>query len=268
MLRTSKLLSILAITCVAAWPAVAQDQLTGDEIVANINAREDGQHVTREFTFELTNRAGRTRTQNSIAYRRHFGDEKRTVIFYTEPTRVRDTAFLTFDYADPNTTDDQWLYLPALRKVRRISAADRGDYFLGTDFNYEEIKKEQKIEPTDYIFETIGTKVIDGRELLVVAGKPSSEDVANELKLSKIIWHVDPEIWMSRRTDYYDTNGNHARTLTLEGVDVIDGFITATQIFAENHKTKHSSRLIFSNTDYETEIKESMFTQAQLRRGQ
>ena len=259
-------LSLLSLAALAA-PAFAQEPLTGDEIIAKVNARNDGQQVTRGFTAELTNRQGKTRTEETLAYRRYFGDEKRTVIFYTEPTRVRGTGFLTFDYADPSADDDQWLYLPALRKVRRISSSDRGDFFLGTDFTYEEIKKEQKVEPTDYAFEANGTETVDGRDLLVVEGTPSSDAVADELGVGRVVWRVDPEIWMSRQTDYYDRNGNHARTITLEGVETIDGIITTTQLYAQNHKTGHSSRLTFIGTDYEADVPESLFTQARLRRG-
>ena len=93
------IISLLSMTCLAL-PAIAQDTLTGDEIVAQMNARDDGNYVTRGFSIELTDRSGKTRTEKTIAYRRYFGDEKRTIIFYTEPTRVRGTGFLTYDYAD------------------------------------------------------------------------------------------------------------------------------------------------------------------------
>ena len=247
--------------------AAAQAELTGDEIVANVNARDDGEHVTRRFVVELTDRNGRTRTEETIAQRRYFADEKRTIIFYTDPNSVRGTGFLTFDYADPKVDDDQWLYLPALRKVRRISASDRGDYFLGTDFTYEEIKKEQKIEAEDYQLSAQGTETIDGRELLIVEGLPASEAVARELGISRVVWRIDPDIWMSRVTDYYDQNGNHARTITLEGVETIDGFLTTTKLYVVNHKTGHSTRITFNDTDYKIDVPENIFTQARLRRG-
>ena len=261
------LLLPLSLVLLGSPAAVAQGALTGDEIVANVNAREDGEHVTRRFVVELTDRNGRIRTEETIAQRRYFDDEKRTIIFYTEPNSVRGTGFLTFDYAEPEADDDQWLYLPALRKVRRISASDRGDYFLGTDFTYEEIKKEQKIETEDYVFSAQGAETVDGRELLVVEGQPSSDAVARELGISKVVWQIDPEIWMSRVTDYYDQNGNHARTIELEAVETIDGFLTATQMSVVNHKTGHSTRISFHDTDYEADVPENLFTQARLRRG-
>ncbi len=260
-------LKVLLSALLLSLPVMVLAAPSGDEIIEKVNAREDGLHVQRNFTVELTDRNGRTRTEKTLSYRRYFGDEKRTIIFYTEPTNVRGTGFLTFDYVDRGEDDDQWLYLPALRKIRRIPSSDRGDYFLGTDFTYEEIKKEQKVEPEDYHFVAQGTEQVDGRELLVVEGTPSDEAIAKELGVSKVVWRVDPEIWMSRKTDYYDRNGNHARTITLEGVDTIAGFITTTALHVLNHKTQHSTRITFHDTDYESAVPESLFTQARLRRG-
>jgi len=258
----------LAILVFTASPAAAQEsEYTGLQLMENVAARDDGDQVTRTFRLDLTNAAGRTRTEVAISYRRYFGDEKRTILFYEEPTTVRGTGFLTFDYPDPSIDDDQWLYLPALRKVRRISASDRSDYFLGTDFTYEEIKKEQKVELADYDFVVTGEETVGEKQTFIVEGAPSSDDLAEELGYSRVVWRVDPDIWMSWRTDYYDQNGNHLKTVTMEDMETIDGIHTATSLFAENHKTGHSTRLTVSNVDYHTDVPENLFTQARLRRG-
>ena len=268
--RLRTMIAVLAVSIAFGASIDARGQepgLTGREIIETVNARDDGAQVTRDFTLELTDRNGRTRIEQTTGYRKYFGEEKRTIIFYTDPTNVRGTGFLTFDYPNPDVDDDQWLYLPALRKVRRISASDRGDYFLGTDFTYEEIKKEQKIEIADYTFEAAGTETVEGVETLVVEATPVNDDIADELGYSRVTLRVDPEIWMSRQTDYYDLNGNHLKTIVLERVETIDGIITTTQTFVQNHKTGHSTRLTFDNVDYETDVDDNLFSQARLRRG-
>ena len=260
--------AVLVTAALALSGASAQAQgLSGREIMERVDAREDGEQVTRAFTLDLTNRNGVARTEQTISYRRDFGDERRSIIFYTDPTNVRGTGFLTFDYPNPSVDDDQWLYLPALRRVRRISASDRGDYFLGTDFTYEEIKNEQKVELSDYTFEALGTEMVDGVETLVVQGIPVSDEIADELRHSRAVWRVDPDIWMSRLTDYYDLNGNHVRTIRLERIEEIDGIDTAMQIFVQNHITGHSTRMTFSDVDYEAGVADSLFSQTRLRRG-
>jgi hypothetical protein len=241
--------------------------LSGREIMERVDARDDGEHVTRDLTFRMTDRGGSTRVERITGHRAYFEDEKRTILFYTDPTNVRGTGFLTFDYLDPEKDDDQWLYLPALRKIRRISSSDRGDYFLGTDFTYEEIKKEQKIELADFTFRAVGTERLAGADCIVVEGDPVNSAIASELGYSKVVWRVDPGIWMSRRSDYYDINDNHLKTIHLERVQRVDGVLTVMETFVENHKTGHSTRLTFSSVDYEEPVPQSVFTPMRLRRG-
>ncbi len=247
--------------------ANAGEELSGLAIMEQVVERDEGKQVTRDLKMELTARSGTSRVQHTRNFRKYFGEEKRTVIFYLKPTNVRGTGFLTYDYPDPTVDDDQWLYLPALRKVRRISASNRGDYFLGTDLAYEEIKKENKVELSDYRFTAKGSEVIEGRTALVVEGIPQDEEIADELGYGKVVWQIDPEIWMSRKSDYWDVNGNHLKTIRLVEVEKIDGIWTTLKLSVKNHKTRHSTFFTFSNIDYETEIADRVFEQSMLRRG-
>lgn len=265
---------VVASSLLAVSQAVAEETgaaaiaaLPGAEIMKRLNERLEGREATRQFTLELGEKSGLIRTQKTVNYRKYYGADKKSILFYLEPTNVRGTGFLTFDYADPNVDDDRWLYLPALRKVRRISAADRGDYFLGTDFSYEDINQEQKVSLADYTFETKGTEKVGEDATVVVQGTPVNESIAKELGYSKVVWRIDPEIWMSRKGDYYDIAGNHLKTITLERVETIDGIVTAMQVFVRNHKTGHTTRLTFTDVDYDAPIEDALFDQARLRRG-
>lgn len=269
----------LALLLAAGTPATAQSPGSADaassaaelpagrEVMERVDARDDGEEVARSFTLQLTDRSGTTRVQEVTSFRKYFGEEKRTILFYTDPSNIRGTGFLTYDYPDPSVDDDQWLYLPALRKIRRISASDRGDYFLGTDFTYEEIKKEQKVELSDYEFETVGTETVDGVECIVVRGTPVSEAVAEELGYGRVQWRIDPEMWMPRLSEYRDTNGNHLKTIHTRAIERIDGIWTAMEIHVRNHKTGHRTLLTYDEVDYEASVPDRLFEQARLRRG-
>lgn len=247
--------------------AYAQDLPRGDKLIKSIIDRDEGEYVTRDMTLELTDRRGKVRVQETKAFRRYYGEEKRTVIFYTAPTNIRGTAFLTYDYPDVNVDDDQWLYMPALRKVRRISASDRGDYFLGTDLTYEEIKKENKVEFTDYSYKTLGSEVTDGFDTLNVEGVPVNDDISKELGYGKVVWSIDPAIWVARKVEFWDRNGNHLKTINNKNIEDIDGIWTVGEIHVVNHKTDHKSKLTFTNIDYEKDVSDDMFEQRILKRG-
>jgi len=240
---------------------------TGNEIIAQLNARDDGQQVTRVLKMELIDRHGKARVRETLGYRRYYGDEKRTVLFYQSPSNVKGTGFLTYDYPQADTDDDQWLYLPALRKVRRISSSDRGDYFLGTDLTYEDIKKESRVAAEDYAFTTLGSTEVDGHLTYQVEGLPVDAETAQELGYSRVLWNIDPAIWMSRKTEMWDINGNPLKVVRSENIENIQNIWTALRLSAVNHKTGHSTVFTFSEVDYRTPVDDSMFEQRALRRG-
>lgn len=248
-------------------PLYAADWPAGDEIARNINARDEGLVVSRNLSMEMTDRRGKTRLRETRGFRKYYGDEKRSVIFYLQPKNVKDTAFLTYDYPNATVDDDQWLYLPAMRKVRRISASDRGDYFLGTDFTYEDIKLESKVSMGDYSRETLGEDEVDGHHCYVVEAQPVDDETAKELGYSRVEQCVDDKIWMVRRSRFWDTRGKPLKTIYTRDIRLVQGIWTQHHLDVENHKTGHRTVFTFSHVDYQSGVDDKLFNQNALRRG-
>lgn len=262
------ILAVVAACVVDAAVALAESSAPdGREIMRRVVAREEGDHVVRDLRMELTDRSGATRIREAKVFRETFETVEKLAIFFQEPANIAGTAFLTYDYKASHKADDQWLYLPALRKARRISAANRGDYFLGTDFSYEEIKNENKIELSDYTYEFLRTDDGNDGKVYVVEGQPATADITAELGYSRVVWHVDPTTWLFTKTDFWDPNGNHLKTLRNVQTKRFDDIWVATHMTAVNHKTGHRTVFVFSNFDYESEIPDWMFEKRALRRG-
>jgi len=258
----------IAIALAMVAPSLFAAELpSGDEIAHNINARDEGVSVVRTLTMEMTDKRGKQRIRETRGFRKYFGDEKRTAIYYLSPKNVKDTAFMTYDYADASTDDDQWLYLPAMRKVRRISASDRGDYFLGTDFTYEDIKKESKVSIEDYTRKTIGEEVIDGHRTFIIESIPVDKKTAKELGYSKVKQWVDAEIWIVRKAEFTSLRNKPLKTIYTTEIKQVQGIWTTHLLKVENHKTRHTTKFIFSDVDYQTKISDGLFTERALRRG-
>jgi len=240
---------------------------TAEEIITHLNAVNEGEFASSHLSMRLEDRHGKVREREALSFRRYFGQEKRTVLFYTEPSNVQGTAFLTYDYPDADQEDDQWLYLPALRKVRRISAADRGDYFLGTDFTYEDIKKAGKIAAEDHRFELLGNDQIGEDAVFRVAATPLNDDIASALGYSRAVFWVDANIWVARRIEYWDVAGNPLKTYEVEELALVDDIWTRLRMSISHQKTGHRTEFRFSEVDYQTEVDEGRFTQRALTRG-
>ena len=240
---------------------------SGDDIALKINARDEGVAVSRELKMKMLDRHGKLRVRNTYAFRKYYGKEKRTAIFYLTPKNIKGTAFLTYDYADKSKDDDQWLYLPAMRKVRRISASDRGDYFLGTDFSYEDIKLETRTSIEDYSRKTVGSEQVDGFHCYLVEEKVINAETAAELGHIRRENCVDDEIWIVRRSKYWDLQNKLLKTIYFKDIYRVQGIWTAHKIEVDNHKTGHRTTFTFSNIDYKKGVNDSVFTQNSLRRG-
>ena len=252
-----------------ALPSVvdAAESLTADEIVQRINDVDDGEYVSRKLVMHLTDRRGRERVRETFGYRKYFGEEKQSILFYESPSNVKDTAFLTWDYPDPEIDDDQWLYLPAVRKTRRISSSDRGDYFLGTDFTYEDIKLEGRLEPADFDFSLVGEENLDGISTLKLQSTPRNEEIAKELGYGRTEFWVDVSNWMVIKADYWDPKNEPLKSLKISDVRQVNGIWTRHRLEIQNHKTGHHTAFIFSEVDYDSVIDDRVFTQRALARG-
>lgn len=247
--------------------ASASNTLSGAEVAEKVNQRNEGNALSRRLVMELTDRHGKTRIRETRTFRKYYDDEKRTAIFYVSPKNIKDTAFLTFDYADKQQDDDQWLYLPAMRKVRRISSSDRGDYFLGTDFTYEEIKLETRVSMDDYNRKVIGEDQVDGFHCLVVEATAINYEIATELGHNKRQDCIDDNIWIMRKSVLWDEKGQLLKTIYFKNIEQVQGIWSVKLMEVKNHKTQHKSIFYFSDIDYQPEISDSLFSQNSIKRG-
>jgi outer membrane lipoprotein-sorting protein len=168
---------------------------------------------------------------------------------------------------NPQRDDDQWLYLPELRRVRRISATERGTFFLGTDFTYENIKNETKIADEDYDWTFLGWQTSDGCDCIILEGAAKSDRIAKQLRHKIVLRWVDPETWLSRRLEYWSEDGEKTRTITAHDIRQVQGIWTVHEFRAENHERDGRSIFRFSDVDYETPLGDELFSQQALQRG-
>jgi uncharacterized protein len=252
-----------------AAPAPAADvgDASADRIMHALAARSEGASADRTVRIKLTDRNGGTREQLARAVRKNVADGRRMAIFYLAPANIRGTSFLVFDYSAPDVANDQWLYLPALRKVRRIPAADRGDYFLGTDLTFDEIRNDNRVTIADWQFRWIGPEQVDGAGCDVIEGSAATEQVARELGYARARWCVDERILIARRIEYWDRSGALLKTLANREPKLIDGVWSASRIEVSNHKTGHSTILEFESSRFDGQVPDTLLTQQQMERG-
>lgn len=241
--------------------------LTGSDIAERMNARTDGDYVVRQIAMSMTNKRGQERTREALILRAQTATERRTLIVYLGPKSVRETAFLGYDYSAAGTADDQWLYLPAMRKIRRIPSSDRGDYFLGTDFTYEDMQSELKFDLDDYDFSTTGRVTTEGGEHYQLSGVPKTKAIAKALGYGGFTAQVDAASWIPTRIEFMDRKNKPLKTIQVQELALVDGIWTALAIEASNHQTGHVTRFNYKDVRYPETLPAELFVANSLRRG-
>lgn len=246
--------------------AVAADD-QAMSVAAKVAARKEGAAMRRLINITLTDRRGNVRERQALVLKRSEETVRQTRITYLAPKSVRGVTFLSHDYHEASQTDDRWLYIPATRKVRRVPASGRGDYFLGTDFTYEDIQSELKFDIRDYAFEYRGNTVSENAVLHQLRGVPVDVKTARELGYGAIEVVVDEATWIPVSVDFFDLEQQPLKTVVVSGIEMISGIWTATGISAINHKTGHRTRFEYQEVEYPDKLPVHLFNSSILSRG-
>jgi len=241
------------------------EEVTGLQIMQRVDNRDDGDDLTQTINQQLIDRRGGVRQRYMVALRKDFGKDSQSISYFLKPSNIRDTALLTYDYDGVVKDDDQWLYLPALKRVRRISSSDRGDYFMGTDFTFEDVKQTPELE--DYNWTLSGSETIDGHDCWVVQGVPKTDDLKKNLGYSKTVNYIRKDINLAIRINYWDRKGQKLKHFNATDVKQIQGVWTATKMVMENTQTGHRTEMLFSDQKYNTGLSNRAFSERMLKRG-
>lgn len=235
--------------------------LTGKEIMQKAKDAPDGdtRHASLEMT--LIQKSGGKRVRKLTSRSIDQGKDKKTLMFFLYPGDVKGTGFLTWDYDDVRKEDDKWLYLPALKKTRRISGkSSKTDYFMGSDFTYDDMGSRNVEEDTHKL---LREEDYEGHACWVIESVPTD---ARELYSRKVVW-IRKDCLKPLRVEYYDKLNKLHRLFKTADITQVQGFWTIRHMEMENVQTGHRTILEFSDVRYDEKIDAGLFTVATLEKG-
>ncbi len=238
---------------------VSADEFTGKEIMEKVYNRNTGQSRRANLEMILINNRGDERIRKLKQYQRDFGNVEKKIMFFISPQDVRGTSFMNWTYQD-NRGDSQWIYLPALGKIKRISAENKSDNFMGSDFTYDDLG-ERNIDEDNHSL--IKTEEVRGEDCYVVKNIPKEQDYM----YSKTITWVSKDNLIGLKKEFYDQEGNLLKVLTVREYQVINGIVTITHSEMENVQKDHKTILKLDEVNYNTEIPENRFTERSMKIG-
>lgn len=262
-LRVPALL-LAGVMCLGAGkPALAEDasaEERGLQIALEARERSEGfGNFSASLTMVLRTKQGQeTERHLRIQTLEVIDGGDKTVFIFDEPRDVRGTAFLI--HANRDKSDDIWLFLPALERVKRISSSNRSGSFLGSEFAYEDIT-DQVVEKFTYRY--LGDEPCGDLVCTVIERVPLEEDSGYSRQL---IWH-DTEEYRSWRVEFYDRRNELLKTLTAADYELhLERFWYAGQQTMVNHRTGKSTVMSWVDLQLGVELDERDFTRTELKR--
>ncbi len=247
--------------CAAAMLLNAQTpEERGIEIAIDADERDKGfGDSSSELTMILRNKQGDESTrQMSNKTLEVENDGDKSLVIFNVPRDVKGTAFLSFTHK--SGPDDQWLYLPALKRVKRISSDNKSGPFMGSEFAYEDISSQ---EVEKYTYKYIKNENIDGVDCFVIEKYPVDEKSGYT---RKVVW-IDTDQYRTMKIDYYDRKNSLLKTLTYhEYNQYLDKYWRANKMSMINHQTGKSTDLLFNEYKFANGFSESDFNQNSLKR--
>ena len=232
----------------------------GLAIAVEADRRDTGFHDFRaELTMLLRNRHGeessRIMRSQSIEVE---NDGDKTLIIFDEPRDVQGTALLT--YSHKTGDDDQWLYLPALKRVKRIASSNKSGPFMGSEFAYEDLAS-QEIEK--YAYRYVKDDEIDGQSTFVIERDPVDENSGYKRQL---VW-IDKAEYRPLKIEFYDRKDSLLKTLVFSDYQqYLDQYWRAERMYMENHQTGKSTLLTWKTYEFRVGLADSDFTKNSLKR--
>ncbi|WP_271783813.1 outer membrane lipoprotein-sorting protein [Aquimarina algiphila] len=187
------------------------------------------------------------------------GDGDKSLITFENPRDVKGTAMLTFSHKVDS--DDQWLFLPSIKRVKRISSSNKSGPFMGSELSYEDLGSQ---EVEKYTYKYIEESTLNGAKIAVVERFPV--DAKSGYSKHVAYYNLDKS-YRLEKVEYYDRKGALLKTMKhLNYKQFKDKYWRAGELYVVNHQSDKETRLVFSNFNFEAPISEEDFTQNSLKR--
>lgn len=262
--RPAAILSALALSAAIAFSALPVLAETPEEKGLRIAHEGEGRdkgfgNYTADQTMILRNKRGQESERNlKISVLENEVDGDKSLIVFNRPRNVKGTAMLTHSHKVED--DDQWLFLPALKRVKRISSSNKAGSFMGSEFAYEDMTS-QEIEK--YTYRWLRDEPCGEYTCWVSERSPIDKKSGYTRQVS---W-VDQEEYRVWKVEYYDRKNSHLKTLTVPSHQQYLGkHWRADEMLMVNHLTGKSTRLIWQNYVFGADLDDSDFTKVSLKR--
>lgn len=251
-------------------PLLWAEELTGREIMEKVDNRYTGDSSRSEAKLILMDRKGRERVRDLVMYSLDQEEVEKSIVFFRSPADVAGTSYMNYDYED-GRDDDSWLYLPALKQVRRVAAGDRSGSFMGSDFTYSDING---VTIDWYQYRVLDENAeVEGEPAWLIESTPKpefAEKVSDETGYEKSHLWIRKDNFVQVQGKIWVTKGNRIKFFSATELEKIDDIWTPMRlqmVTTRNGEREHASVFDFAEVKYNAHTDENLFTTQAMQRG-
>jgi len=251
----------------ATTAAMTADALTAEQIAKKVDERDVGDKSISTMEMTLIDKHGNKRVRDMKNYSMDKGPDTQSVIFFLSPADVRNTAFLTYDFGDSSKDDDQWLYLPALKKTKRIASSDKSSSFMGSDFTYSDMTSR---EVDDYTYRIAKESKVRDHKVWVMESIPKTDKTIEETGYTKSYMFVRQDNFVVVRALHILKEKGRKKYLDVKKLEKIDGIWVATEIemkTTKDKKTLHRTVLKLDDVKFNQNLDDAFFSVRRIEKG-
>ena len=238
---------------------------SANEIAKKVHDLPSGKTSSGTISVTLIDKNGKIRNREIASYTMKYGTTDKTVLVFKTPRDVAGISYLTYDYpdkADGSTVDsDSWIYLPAMKKVRRVSGSSKDDDFQGTDFTYDDLGTRSLSKDN---FAILGEEKVNGIDCWILEAKAKDP----KAKVSRRVSWVNKKTYVVHKGEYFDKQNRLQKTLVADNIQQVNGYWTSLKMTMTNVQTNHKTVYEIKNLKYDEKVNESYFTVSALEREQ
>lgn len=258
---------LLSMVIASGATAVRADDPKAREIMQRVEDVDQGDNRTALMEMILIDKQGKERLREIQTYQKDKEEDTYRLMFFRHPADVKDTAFLTYDYDAPEKDDDQWLYLPALKKTKRIASSDKSGSFMGSDLNYADMTSRNL---DDYDFTLKKEMEVRGRKVWVIASVPRSKDVIDETGYTQSLLFVRQDNYFVVRGIQWVKDGGYLKYVDVKQLEQIENIWVATEMhITKKHgkSTVHKTILRLHDVKFNQPMTYDLFTIRRMEKG-
>ena len=252
------LISLVSLSLQSGWALTPEEK--GLAIAVKADELDSGWgDQKQEMEMILRNKQGQESKRNIRGRNLEVdGDGDKALSIFDSPADVKGTAFLSFTHAIK--PDDQWLYLPALKRVKRIASKNKSGPFMGSEFAFEDMSSQ---EVEKYTYKWLRDEKLGDNDVYVIERFPVDKHSGYT---RQVVWG-DMTMYQPLKVEFYDRKNALLKTLTFEGYkQYLDKFWRPDQMMMINHQNGKSTDLIFSNYSFNNGLTDRDFDRNSLKR--